>query len=295
MPWLRLRLRTDKDKAESWSDALEQCGAISVSLEDAGDEPLLACALEDTPLWSQTRVVALFEAVTKADTVLTQLTRILRLPEPPTCEMEILADQDWERAWMERFQPMHFGGELWVVPSWLAPPRPDAVNIVLDPGLAFGTGTHATTALCLSWLARHPPVNQDVVDVGCGSGILAIAALKLGARQALGMDVDPRALEVSRENAERNAVSARLTLGLPDALPDIPPADLVLANILAQPLITLAPRIIRLVKPGGTLILSGMLENQTAEVGQYYSNDVDLTREVHDEWAMLTGKRKTHG
>lgn len=295
MPWLRLRLRTDKDKAESWSDALEQCGAISVSLEDAGDEPLLACALEKTPLWSQTWVTALFESDTQADAVLTQLTRILRLPNQPVCEVETLADQDWERAWMDRFQPMHFGGQLWVVPSWLEPPQPDAVNLILDPGLAFGTGTHATTALCLSWLAQHPPVNQNVIDVGCGSGILAIAALKLGARHAFGVDVDPRALDVSRENAERNAVAARLTLGLPDALSGCPPADLVMANILAQPLIQLAPQLIHLVKPGGTLILSGMLENQTAEVSQHYVNDVDLERQVQDQWAMLVGKRKLRG
>jgi ribosomal protein L11 methyltransferase len=292
MPWLQLRLHTDKDKAESWSDALEQCGAISVSLEDAGDEPLLACAMEETPLWSQTWVIALFESWTQADSVLTQLTRILRLPGPPACEVEILADQDWERAWMDRFQPMHFGGPLWVVPSWLVPPHPDAVNIILDPGLAFGTGTHATTALCLSWLARHPPLNLTVIDVGCGSGILAIAALKLGARHALGVDVDPRALEVSRENAERNVVSAQLTLGLPDALHAAPQADLVIANILAQPLITLAPQLIPLVKPGGTLILSGMLENQTAEVSQHYMHHVDLEREMHDHWAMLVGRRK---
>ena len=294
MPWLRLRLRTDKDRAESWSDALEQCGAISVSFEDAGDEPLLACALEDTPLWSQTWVTALFEADTPADTVLTQLTHLLHLPEPPACEKELLADQDWERAWMDRFQPMHFGGPLWVVPSWLAPPHPEAVNIILDPGLAFGTGTHATTALCLSWLAQHPPAHQYIIDVGCGSGILAIAALKLGARQALGVDVDPRALEVSRENAERNAVAAQLTLGLPELLPDSPLADLVIANILAQPLIQLSNQLIQLVKPGGTLILSGMLENQTAEVSQHYMNDVDLERQVHEQWAMLVGKRKRH-
>ena len=292
MPWLQLRLRTDKDKAESWSNALEQCGAISVSFEDAGDEPLLACALEETPLWSQTWVTALFEAETQADAVVTQLTHLLRLPNPPACEMEMLADQDWERVWMDRFQPMHFGGPLWVVPSWLAPPHPAAVNIILDPGLAFGTGTHATTALCLSWLAQHPPVNQYIIDVGCGSGILAIAAIKLGARHALGVDVDPRALEVSQENAERNAVAAQLSLGLPEVLPDAPVADLVIANILAQPLIQLSAQLIQLVKPGGTLILSGMLENQTAEVSQHYMNDVDLERQVHDHWAMLVGKRR---
>lgn len=295
MPWLRLRLRTEKDQADAWSGALEECGAISVSLEDAGDEPLLACALEETPLWAQTRITALFESGTQADAVLTQLTGLLRLPQAPACEIDLLADQDWERAWMDRFQPLHFGGPLWVVPSWLTPPQPDAVNIILDPGLAFGTGTHATTALCLSWLARHPPRDQNVIDMGCGSGILAIAALKLGARHALGVDVDPRALEVSRENAGRNGVSASLTLVLPEALPETSSADLVIANILARPLITLAPRILRLVKPGGTLILSGMLENQTSEVGLHYAKEVDLTRTVQDQWAMLAGQRTPHG
>ena len=295
MPWLQLRLHTDKDKAESWSDALEQCGAISVSLEDAGDEPLLACAMEETPLWSQTWVIALFESWTQADSVLSQLTGLLRLPGPPACEVEVLEDQDWERAWMDRFQPMHFGGPLWVVPSWLTPPHPEAINIILDPGLAFGTGTHATTALCLSWLAQHPPAQLNVIDVGCGSGILAIAALKLGAQRALGVDVDPRALTVSRENAERNGVSDRLTLGLPEVLAETPQADLVIANILARPLITLAPQLIQLVKPGGTLILSGMLENQTTEVSQHYLHEIDLEREVHDLWAMLVGRRKLHG
>jgi ribosomal protein L11 methyltransferase len=295
MPWLKLRLRTGKDTAESWSDALEECGAISVSLEDAGDEPLLACALEETPLWSQMWVTALFPSETKSADVLAQLAQILRLPAKPEYEAEILADQDWERAWMDRFQPMHFGGDLWVVPSWLAAPQPGAVNIVLDPGLAFGTGTHATTALCLAWLAQHPPLDQEVIDFGCGSGILAIAALKLGARHAIGVDVDPRALEVSLENAEHNAVTGRLTLGLPSSLPTTVQADLVIANILAQPLIQLAVSLMRLVKPGGTLILSGMLENQTSEVSRHYLENFVFERQVHDQWAMLVGKRKKAG
>ena len=290
MPWLKLTLRIDQDQAPSWSEALEECGAISVSLEDAGDEPLLACALEETPLWSQMWVSALFDADTDPQHVCAQLAQILRLERVPAYTSDILADQDWERAWMDRFRPMHFGGNLWVVPSWLQAPQADAVNIILDPGLAFGTGTHATTALCLGWLALHPPVNKDVIDFGCGSGILAIAALKLGARRAYGVDVDPHALAASYANAEANQVATHLVLGTPDSLARTTPADVVMANILAQPLILLAPHLIQLVKPGATLILSGMLENQTEEVSWHYRDHFEFERQVHDHWAMLVGK-----
>jgi ribosomal protein L11 methyltransferase len=292
MPWLRLKVRAGKDQAERFSDVLESCGAISVSLEDAGDEPLLACAVEETPLWSHTLVNALFPADTDAAGVLEQLVHRLRLDRAPPYETETLDDQDWERAWMDRFQPIHFGADLWIVPSWLQPPDPSAVNIILDPGLAFGTGTHATTALCLRWLAQHPPAGQEVVDFGCGSGILAIAALKLGARHAWGVDVDPRAVEVSRENAERNAVAERLSLGLPETLPPGLSADLVIANILAKPLIQLAPQIMALVKPGGTLILSGLLDNQVAEVSNHYAGKIDFEGYSDDNWAMLAGTKK---
>ena len=290
MPWLKLTLRTNQDDAASWSQALEECGAISVSLEDAGDEPLLACALEETPLWSQMWVSALFDADTDPRHVCAQLMQILHLEHAPAYTSDILADQDWERAWMDRFRPMHFGGDLWVVPSWLPPPQPDAVNIILDPGLAFGTGTHATTALCLTWLALHPPLNKNIIDFGCGSGILAIAALKLGARHAYGVDVDPHALTVSRENATANHVAAHLVLGTPDSLTGTTQADVVMANILAQPLILLAPHLMQLVKPGATLILSGMLENQTEEVSWHYRDHFEFERQVHDHWAMLVGK-----
>ena len=291
MPWLRLKISAGKNQAERFSDVLGECGAISVSLEDAGDEPLLACALEETPLWSHTLVNALFPADTDAAHVMEQLVRHLRLPRAPAFSTEILDDQDWERAWMDRFQPIHFGAGLWIVPSWLPAPDPAAVNITLDPGLAFGTGTHATTALCLRWLALHPPVGREVVDFGCGSGILAIAALKLGAHHAWGVDVDPRAVEVSAENAARNGVTERISLGLPSLLPPGLSADLVIANILAQPLIQLAPQIMALVKPGGTLILSGMLDNQVAEVSSHYAGTIDFESHSDDNWAMLAGTK----
>jgi ribosomal protein L11 methyltransferase len=219
------------------------------------------------------------------------VTTLLSLPATPAFKTEIIADQDWVRAWMDRWQPMHFGANLWVVPSWLAPPEANAANIILDPGMAFGTGTHATTAMCLEWLATHPPRDLEVIDYGCGSGILALAALKLGAKHALGTDTDPQALTVSRENAERNQVAERLTLCLPQAVPAEASADIVLANILADPLVQLAPRLTALVRPGGWLILSGLLANQADEVEAAYAAHFVLARRIHDGWAMLAGRK----
>ena len=293
MPWLQLTFESSRDQSQALSDALEKAGAVSVSLEDAADEPLFDTGWNDaSPVWKETRVVALFEEHADTPAILRQVTELLALPSPPACKSEIVADQDWARVWMDRWQPMHFGGDLWVVPSWLSPPEEDATNIVLDPGLAFGTGTHATTAMCLEWLAAHPPYGQEVIDYGCGSGILAIAALMLGADLALGTDTDPQALEVSRENAERNAVAERLVLCLPGEVATDASASLVLANILAEPLILLAARLSDLVRPGGTLILSGLLASQADEVQAAYAGHFDFERQVRDDWALLVGRRR---
>ena len=295
MPWLQITLDTTRDESQRLSDALEEAGAVSVSLEGADAEPLFETNWNDTtPVWKQTRVVALFAEDTDVAATMSSVAALLSLPEPPSYKSETVADQDWVRVWMDRWRPMRFGGSsgganLWVVPSWLDPPDPEAANIILDPGMAFGTGTHATTAMCLEWLAEHPPRNLDVIDYGCGSGILAIAALKLDARSALGTDTDPQALTVSHENAERNAVLDRLILLLPDALANHADADIVLANILAGALIQLAPRLTALVRPGGTLILSGLLANQADEVQAAYAADFTFTRQSRDEWAMLAG------
>jgi ribosomal protein L11 methyltransferase len=292
MPWLRLTLTTDRDAAETLAVALEELGAIAVTLEDAGDEPVLAAATEEMPLWPAVRVLALFPPDTHAATLMQGVAACLPDAAPPHWTQDTLADRDWERAWMERYRPIHCGGRLWICPSWHAPPDPDAVNVLLDPGLAFGTGTHATTALCLAWLAAHPPLGLTVIDYGCGSGILAVAALKLGARRALGLDVDPQALSVSRTNAGRNGVAERLELAQPSTAAIPPPADLVLANILARPLIELAPAIQACVRPGGTLVLSGMLAEQAEEVSDYYDGEFDLTCTLREGWAMLAGPRR---
>lgn len=295
MPWLRITQTRDRDSADAVAATFEKLGAIAVTLEDAGDEPVLAVATEATPLWSTVRVAALFPPDTHADSVMSRLAAELPGVAPVPWQHELLADQEWERVWMDRFQPIHCGGRLWICPSWHAPPDPEAVNVLLDPGLAFGTGTHPTTAMCLSWLSAHPPVGRTLIDYGCGSGILAVAALKLGATRALGLDVDPQALAVSRDNAERNGVLDRLDLSAPPSGGQAPAADLVLANILAHPLIVLAPSIRACVRPGGQLVLSGMLAEQVGEVSGYYEQEFELTRVLHEGWAMLSGRRRAPG
>ena len=290
MPWLQVTLETTRAESQRLSDALEEAGAVSVSLEGADAEPLFETDWNDTtPVWRKTRVLALFAEDADVATAMNMVAVLLSLASAPAYKTEAVADQDWVRVWMDRWLPMRFGENLWVVPSWLQPPDPNAANIILDPGMAFGTGTHATTGMCLEWLAAHPPLNLDVIDYGCGSGILAIAALKLGARCAFGTDTDPQSLTVSRENAERNTVLDRLTLLLPDALPKHADANMVLANILAAALIQLAPRLTVLVRPGGTLILSGLLISQADEVEAAYAAHFTFTRQSRDEWVMLAG------
>ncbi|HAR06096.1 MAG TPA: 50S ribosomal protein L11 methyltransferase, partial [Pseudomonas sp.] len=250
MSWLQIRLAITPDQAEALEDQLLQLGAVSVTFMDAEDQPIFEPDLNTTPLWSHTHLLALFEADTDPDALLAHL-QLLRGGDLPEHQTEVIEDQDWERSWMDNFQPMRFGRRLWIVPSWHAAPEPDAVNLLLDPGLAFGTGTHPTTALCLEWLDAQTLDDRSLLDFGCGSGILAIAGLLLGARQAVGTDIDPQALEASRDNAERNGIAPeRFTLYLPEQLPQ-EPADVVVANILAGPLVSLAPQITALVKPGG--------------------------------------------
>lgn len=293
MPWLQLSLEAPRHEAQRLSDALEEAGALAVSLEAGNDEPIFDADWSATPpVWQQTRVVALFAEDADITEVMAMTATLLELAEPPPYRTERIADQDWVRVWMERWQPMRFGMNLWVVPSWLAPPDPEAVNLILDPGMAFGTGTHATTGMCLEWLAQHSPRDLDVIDFGCGSGILAIAALKLGARSALGTDTDPQALVTSRENAERNEVLDRLTLCLPEAVPADADADIVLANILAPALVALAPTLIALTRPGGRLILSGILAAQVEEVVAAYAGQVDFEHHLREDWAMLVGRRR---
>ncbi len=267
-------------------------GAVAVTLEDNADQPLLEPGVGETPLWRHTRLTGLYPADTDMAAVLATF------PEQVLAEgsqrVEILEDKDWEREWMQHYRPMRFGNRLWVCPSWITPPEPDAVNLMLDPGLAFGTGTHATTELCLRQLDELSPVGMTAVDYGCGSGILAVAALKLGAARVLGVDNDPQALVASRDNAGRNAIPEQL---LPLALPgDIPMdqwsgnSDLVMANILAGPLLELSDTLLRFLRPGGTMLLSGLLKTQAGELCEHYRRRIRLSVSAEkDGWVCLRG------
>jgi len=294
MAWIQLTFEAPRDEAQRLSDALEESGALSVSIEGADAEPIFETDWNDNrPAWKQARVRALFEQDADIDAALQMAAKLMGVAALPPHRTETVADQDWARVWMDRWQPLRFGANLWVVPSWLTPPDPQGVNLILDPGMAFGTGTHATTGLCLEWLAAHPPRGLEVIDFGCGSGILAIAALKLGARSALGTDTDPQALVTARENAERNAVADRLVLCLPPDVPELASAEVVLANILAPALIGLAPRLTALTRPDGFLILSGLLASQADEVAAAYAGRFDIERHTRDDWAMLVAHRRS--
>ncbi|OLU25693.1 50S ribosomal protein L11 methyltransferase [Pseudomonas sp. PA27(2017)] len=292
MPWLQLRLAITPEQAPTYEDALLDVGAVSVTFMDAEDQPIFEPDLGTTPLWSHTHLLALFEADTDADALVAHL-QLLTDGALPEHQIERIEDQDWERSWMDGFAPMRFGQRLWIVPSWHEAPQPDAVNLLLDPGLAFGTGTHPTTSLCLQWLDAQPLEGCSVLDFGCGSGILAIAALLLGAPRAVGTDIDPQALEASRDNAQRNGIAdERFPVYLPADLPQ-EPADVVVANILAGPLVSLAPQITSLVKPGGRLALSGILAEQADEVRAAYAADFDLDpTAVQDGWVRISGVRR---
>jgi len=216
----------------------------------------------------------------------------LEVDELPPWRVSPLEDKDWEREWMDSFQPMRFGEHLWIVPSWHAAPDDDAVNILLDPGLAFGTGTHPTTALCLQWLDKHGADHPEVIDYGCGSGILAVAALKLGAGHVWAVDNDPQALIASRDNAAKNAVTERIDTVAPARLPE-QPVRLLLANILAQPLMELAEKFARLVEPGGHIVLSGILEHQAEGISRHYTQWFDMAPAAQqEEWIRLSGRRR---
>ena len=267
-------------------------GALSVTLQDPGGDPILEPELGTSPLWQDVIVLALFDVTAELTAIRSGLEDAIGGDVVREWAEETIPEQDWERAWMDAFEPMRFGRRLWVCPSNHPVPDPEAVTIRLDPGLAFGTGTHPTTALCLGWLDEQSLESCRVLDYGCGSGILAVGALLLGAPEAHGVDNDPQALLASRENAERNDVSERLFLRGHDE-PDPPVADLLVANILSGILLDLVPRLMALVRPGGRVALSGILEPQAETVMASYREylDFDAPR-FHDGWTLLTGKRR---
>ena len=289
MPWIQLKIDTNNDLAEPISETLSDLAALAVTLEDRADQPIFEPAPGTTPLWKKICVVGLFDAETAIEPITKQLEKTFG---PLQWSAEPLEDRDWIREWMESFEPMRFGQRLWIIPSWHSAPNKNDINLQLDPGLAFGTGTHPTTALCLEWLDTNPPKNYTVIDYGCGSGILGIAALKLGATHCTGVDTDPQALEASHSNAEKNSVADKLQLQLPEQA-HIETADLVLANILANPLIGLADKLASLTKQGGRIILSGILAEQAQQVSDAYSPYFEMANPVQQEdWIRLDGIRK---
>ncbi len=292
-PWLQLTLEAIDHAPEQLEDALLLAGALAVTLADAGDQPVLEPAPGETPLWAHTRVTGLFDAQTDIEVVKGQLRRFLRAPILPECRLTALEERDWVRAWMDNFHPMRFGRRLWIGPTHCDPPEPAAVNIRLDPGLAFGTGTHPTTALCLDWLDGADLAGKSVLDYGCGSGILAIAAAKLGAKRVWAVDIDPQALLASDDNASENEVEDRIELFHPAELPTSLRVDVLLANILAGVLVRLAPEFGQRVKPGGRLALSGILEQHADVVQAVFSRDFafDPPRRRED-WVLLEGTRR---
>ena len=292
MTWLQLRLDTQPGEIESLEERMLATGAVAVTMEDNADQPVLEPGVGETPLWGQVRLTGLYPADTDMDQVLTAFPpRQLRQANQ---RVEILEDKDWEREWMQHYRPMPFGKRLWVCPSWLQPPDPGAINLLLDPGLAFGTGTHPTTALCLAQLDSMDLDGCDIVDYGCGSGILAVAALRLGAAFALAVDNDPQALVATRDNAGRNGIAAAsMEVVLPDAVDHHAwsgRASLVIANILAGPLMELADTLSAFLQPGGTLLLSGLLDNQAAALCEHYAHRINLqVAGEKDGWVCLRG------
>ncbi|MCD1587299.1 50S ribosomal protein L11 methyltransferase [Halomonas sp. IOP_14] len=302
MPWLQLKAHVAPEQAEFLEELLLDEGATAIGLQDAHDDPVFEPERGTTPLWEDTILTGLYDDLEGVESMLERIEAAWseQMPgEPcPTIKYELLADRDWEREWMDDFTPLRMGQRLWIVPSWHEPPEADAVNLILDPGLAFGTGTHPTTALCLEWLDELAVTGhlaqQTVLDVGCGSGILAIAALKLGASHADATDIDPQALQASRDNAERNGIAeSNLNLYYPEQLSDGGDYPIVTANILAGPLVELAPMIAGHVAPGGRIALSGVLANQANEVYEAYAAQGIAMDEpvIREGWVRLSGLR----
>ncbi|HSM98545.1 MAG TPA: 50S ribosomal protein L11 methyltransferase [Gallionella sp.] len=297
MPWISLIVDSDAEHAEALSEALLELGALSVDLLDADadtpDEQAIFGEPGEPPpgVWQHNRVSALFDSDRDVVAILHKAAEGIGLKQPPGHRIETLEDNDWVRLTQSQFEPIPISPRLWIVPTWHTPSDPNAINIVLDPGLAFGTGSHPTTRLCLRWLDDNVQGGESVLDYGCGSGILAIAALKLGAARAVGVDVDSQAVIASRDNAIANQVE-NVRFYLPDDAPQSS-YDLVVANILTNPLRMLAPLLANATRQGGQIVLSGILEEQAQDVMNIYQAWFDLNAPIfEDGWSCLSGRKR---
>ena len=294
MTWIQVRVQTQKALCDASEVHLLELGAVSITYQDGADQPVLEPGVGETPLWDQLVLLALFSADTDTQALRKYLKNTLH--DTDQISIDNLEDRVWEREWEQHYQPIQCAPKLWICPSWCEPPDPDAINLLLDPGLAFGTGTHPSTAMCLSALAQLPLEQTQVVDYGCGSGILGIAILSLGATQLIAVDNDPQALAATADNCARNGIDhSRHLIISPDqdssAIADAS-VDILVANILAEPLIHLAPRLVRALKPGGILVLAGLIQSQVTDVSRPYSPDIELKiAESRGDWVCLTGTK----
>ncbi|MEM8594615.1 MAG: 50S ribosomal protein L11 methyltransferase [Pseudomonadota bacterium] len=296
MTWIQLKFTVNKESIAPLEEQLLALGAQSITLTDAQDDAQFQTEVGEIVLWHSSILWALFDTEQSPSKLITTLTRDAH-PALPPFDIEALEDKDWEREWMQYFTPMRMGERLWVCPNWMPVEEPNAVNLLLDPGLAFGTGTHPTTAMCLEWLDGNADAftqnNLTILDYGCGSGILAVAALLLGAHQAVAIDHDPQAIIATRDNAQKNNINMNtLRIGLPHDMPKPFQADIVLANILAEPLISLQGELASHCKENGVLILSGILEEQANSVCKHYENHFRLIKTIRkDGWVRLDFKK----
>jgi ribosomal protein L11 methyltransferase len=292
MGWHQFSFHVPQPRIDGAEEVMLNLGAVSVTLMDAEDQPLLEPLPGETPTWDNSIMTCLFDEGPDKSQLTAQVESALLENEKDTLAYEWIEDQAWERAWMDEFKAMQFGERLWVVPSHLSPPDESAVNMVLDPGLAFGTGTHPTTALCLRWLDSLNLDGKTIFDFGCGSGILAIAALLLGAKPAYVTDIDPQAIEATHDNAKLNKVEQHIHVLDGKTHPN-ENIDVFIANILAGPLEELAPHFATLCQPNTQIALSGILREQAMSVKQCYEEWFDMNDPVYEEdWTLLTGKRK---
>ncbi len=298
MKWLQIHITVEQAQVDFTETLLSSLGAVSVTLDDAENQDLLEPLPGETPLWNKVIVTGIYaqedDEQIDVDALITFITA--QMPDVPH-RYEFMEDQEWERTWMDAYEPIQIADKYWIVPEWMEAPEADAVNIKLDPGLAFGTGNHASTFLCLQWLGKTDVKDKIVIDYGCGSGILGVAALLLGAKKVYATDIDPQAVLATKQNAELNGVLENLYVGLPEEFNEVfknQKADVFVANILASPLMMLAKEFSTLIKSDGEFALAGVIEEQVADVSDVYSEFFDILEvEKRDEtWCRISGKRK---
>lgn len=298
MKWLQIHITVEQAQVDFTETLLSSLGAVSVTLDDAENQDLLEPLPGETPLWNKVIVTGIYAQEEDEEIDVNALTTFITAQMPDTpLRYDFLEDQEWERTWMDAYEPIQIAEKYWIVPEWMQAPEPDAVNIKLDPGLAFGTGNHASTFLCLQWLGKINLKDKIVIDYGCGSGILGVAALLLGAKKVYATDIDPQAVLATKQNAELNGVLEHLYVGLPEEFNiefNHQKADVFVANILAGPLMALAPEFSTLIKSEGEFALAGILEEQVPDVSAVYSQFFDIieVEKREEQWCRISGKRQ---